>query len=808
MNQEEINSLIKSPRIQEVISSEEFYFQKGQDALKKWLEMDVDIELKESLIKFSTDYNQFLEIAELEPNFEKIKRLLFEIISYCDDKARDKNLYNQYENKRILANASVRMNNWVEGLIKLKFKNDKIKGVSIINAFNYLLSPQDNSTILSRNHREMIAENLLEKSFSSEQFVRELQDYFEQFNLSVKNRDNYTYLLSCIIYSIKNKWQDDVVGLIASDNTGWQESELILDKQWDGLILWNSKKPTKGAKVLKFLKDKIEDTGFFPLYYSVKGEVVYCANIIDYATTQEELDNIHSQNKALKHFRSDFSEYRDDKKSARIVFVAEGIEKIMPIPTSEFEFYKSYPPRQDNLSPIKTLPEDQISTTQQNSDKMANELNQILFGPPGTGKTFYLQNKYFPRYTTTEDSITADQHFTQLVQSLSWWQVLGIALLEENNLKVSDLHLNRWVNKKAELSESKNVRATIWGTLQMHTVNESSTVNYKQRQAPLIFDKNTDKSWQIFEEEAKEIAPELFEHLDSVNNFKPSPNKTVKRYEFVTFHQSYTYEDFVEGIKPVIIEDIDEQNDLKYEIKSGIFKEICKRAENDPNNDYALFIDEINRGNVSQIFGELITLIEQDKRKGEENELSLILPYSRKLFGVPKNLHIIGTMNTADRSVEALDTALRRRFSFTEMPPKPELIKTEGKAENGIVNGIDLSVLLETINKRIEKLLDKDHMIGHSYFLSVESLKGLKSAFQNKIVPLLQEYFFGDYGKIGLVLGNGFVEIMDNSEIDVFANFEYDNPPLEKKVYHIQNIESNEFDIVKAINQLMKPSTS
>src|SRR5690606_6254361 len=176
------------------------------------------------------------------------------------------------------------------------------------------------------------------------------------------------------------------------------------------------------------------------------------------------------------------------------------------------------------------------------------------------------------------------------------------------------------------------------------------------------------------------------------------------RYEFVTFHQSYTYEDFVEGIKPVMIEDIEEQDNLKYEIKSGIFKELCKRAENDPNNEYALFIDEINRGNVSQIFGELITLIEHDKRKGEKNELTLTLPYSRNLFSVPKNLFIIGTMNTADRSVEALDTALRRRFSFTEMPPKPELIKTEGKVENGIVHGINLSILLEIINKRIEKL--------------------------------------------------------------------------------------------------------
>src|SRR5690606_33665593 len=195
-------------------------------------------------------------------------------------------------------------------------------------------------------------------------------------------------------------------------------------------------------------------------------------------------------------------------------------------------------------------------------------------------------------------------------------------------------------------------------------------------------------------------------------------------------------------------------------------------------------------------------------RKGEENELSLILPYSRKPFAVPKNLHIIGTMNTADRSVEALDTALRRRFSFTEMPPKPNLIKTEGKAENGIVNGIDLSALLETINKRIEKLLDKDHMIGHSYFLSVEGLKSLKSAFQNKIVPLLQEYFFGDYGKIGLVIGSKFFDIKDNQvNEDFFAPFEdYDSSPLvERKVYHLKNIKvMSDEQFVEALNDLQR----
>ena len=221
---------------------------------------------------------------------------------------------------------------------------------------------------------------------------------------------------------------------------------------------------------------------------------------------------------------------------------------------------------------------------------------------------------------------------------------------------------------------------------------------------------------------------------------------------------------------------------------------------------YVLIIDEINRGNVSQIFGELITLIEEDKRLGNPEAIQVQLPYSKDWFGVPPNVHIIGTMNTADRSVEALDTALRRRFSFIEMPPKPGLINTEGKAENGIVNGIELSVLLEIINKRIEKLLDKDHMIGHSYFLSVEGLKGLKSAFQNKIVPLLQEYFFGDYGKIGLVIGSKFFDIKDNQvDEDFFAPFEdYDSSPLiERKVYHLKNIQDMSDELfIAALNDL------
>jgi 5-methylcytosine-specific restriction protein B len=203
----------------------------------------------------------------------------------------------------------------------------------------------------------------------------------------------------------------------------------------------------------------------------------------------------------------------------------------------------------------------------------------------------------------------------------------------------------------------------------------------------------------------------------------------------------------------------------------------------------------------------LITLVEEDKRLGREEALEVILPYSKERFGVPSNLYIIGTMNTADRSVEAIDTALRRRFSFEEMKPNPELIATEGKLKetNGVLGTIDLPLLLSTINRRIEKLMDKDHLIGHSYFMAVTNLKELKSAFQNKIIPLLQEYFFGDYGKIGLVLGNGFFEPEEEPNENIFADFgDYNASEFaERVIYKIKKVAAmSDEEFIQAIHLL------
>ena len=205
---------------------------------------------------------------------------------------------------------------------------------------------------------------------------------------------------------------------------------------------------------------------------------------------------------------------------------------------------------------------------------------------------------------------------------------------------------------------------------------------------------------------------------------------------FMTFHQSMDYEEFVEGIKPKTI-----NGNIAYELENGIFKEACKSAE---NNKVVLIIDEINRGNISKIFGELITLLEVDKRKGKENEIEVILPYSKEKFSVPDNLYIIGTMNTADRSIGYIDYALRRRFAFISI--KADKLAIENYYDNKNSDCKDKAInLFDEIKNLIDKNINEefeadDIMIGHSYFMA-QNFEELQNKLEYEIKPLLLEYF-------------------------------------------------------------------
>jgi 5-methylcytosine-specific restriction protein B len=249
--------------------------------------------------------------------------------------------------------------------------------------------------------------------------------------------------------------------------------------------------------------------------------------------------------------------------------------------------------------------------------------------------------------------------------------------------------------------------------------------------------------------------------------------KADNRIAFTTFHQSYGYEEFIEGIKPNMEPDGEGRGDITYHIEAGLFREFCERAsqaidqetaddvglnraptvgELSPSQkNYVFIIDEINRGNVAKIFGELITLVEPSKRIGQPEGMTVTLPYSKKSFGVPDQVYLLGTMNTADRSIAAIDTALRRRFAFREMQPDLDVL-------DGIsIEGISIRDMLSHMNQKISVLYDREHTIGHSYFLPLKdkpTIETLAQIFENRIIPLLQEYFCDDYEKIRLVLGD------------------------------------------------------
>ena len=376
-------------------------------------------------------------------------------------------------------------------------------------------------------------------------------------------------------------------------------------------------------------------------------------------------------------------------------------------------------------------------------------LNTIFYGPPGTGKTRQALHILREHFTDHQEKESEAQRLERLVHPVIWRDVICAALHElGDSATVPHLRSHPLIDAKYRCTEGKLTHARLWNNLQIHSPTDSKTVHLAHKYPPILFDKLNDgaSTWTLlpgWEDEA----PGAMELLDKLGQEPLASGHEEKRYACVTFHQSYSYEEFVEGIRPVCADE-DTDEDAEYALRDGLFKRICAQAREHPDKKYALLIDEINRGNISKIFGELISLIESSKREGAEDAMNVTLPYSGEDFSVPGNLYLMGTMNTADRSLALMDTALRRRFSFERIDPDPSVL------EGMFIEGINLERLLRVLNERIEVLYDKEHAIGHAYFLCVRNVDDLAEVFSKKIIPLLEEYFFDDWEKIRLVLGD------------------------------------------------------
>lgn len=784
----EILEALEDDYIIDLCKQEEFRYQKGADKL---IEFESYNDLSNEEISFLLDkfvnsnltFTNFIESLGKDSNDYKFLIITGQLISYCDVHAANKNIYNEYKDKRTLAKAGVRMNDWITKLLNYRIANNNLEKLtpSIKNAINFLKNPASELTMLSENHREKFSHNILHKSnYNSSTIVKDLLSFFEPYEISLANEKNRTLIYCKLLYSeeVKNLWLDDsgeleqeIIETKTNEHMNIPLNQIfygppgtgktfIMSSKCEEIIQGNLKQSNNGSfeddfnRIVTFLRANFNEKD----HNVQNGKNLYrnlsrILNIWGYILDAEfdgidVLDNNRlgligsnwpqhyryithfgfvddwrngkeiALNTNGEHFKNDIKNWLSNNtslfKSITMDFDTSGLNEDEILIKKGFQFLRTHPDPGADLPNIFIEKYKNALINSANSEDVSGFIKSIYCALFMAIKGVLYGHKSSDKPKTQSEEDFIEQYFDLNEKT-------------KNKGELRDLEWTGWITKNLE---------------ELHLIKVSNSDEFNN------YFSLTEEGFKLVNsiiEKWKESSPDIFDSISFSIGVK------LGFIEFITFHQSYSYEEFIEGIRP----NLDSENNLTYSLEKGVFKRISDRAQRDQSNKYVIIIDEINRGNISKIFGELITLIEPSKRlfsEHDEHPKQITLPYSRSLFGVPQNLYILGTMNTADKSITLLDSALRRRFTFTEMLPNSEIV-----GQKVSINNIDVKLLFETINSRIEFLIDKDHTIGHSYFLKIrdnQNIEGLALMFKNEIIPLLTEYFYGDFEKIQLVLGD------------------------------------------------------
>lgn len=646
------------------MESESFVFEK---LLEKWDEFKKFNISNNTLDELKSDIETLgiFKTKDLLDNYinEEVKYnflvLINEVVSYVDLNAFNKNIYNQYEDKRTLARTNVYQNDWIKNLISYKKYKDLNKVTEVVrNVIIYINSPSDKITGFKSSKLMQFCKLLDPNTKVENNYIdlcEKIYNELKKYNIEVKNEKNRGRVYGKIMFdsNLAKLWHvETIYSKIQPYNVKELSREEVDVYLSDNIIVSSDKKLETSSNYNVFYTfDESKKIMFLGVFTS---SATKSENGIYYRHFEKLLDPVGNIDNLPKN------KLWGNKKSAKSVIVVKNEEnsefensvlnEVFDVDVDELLLRIDKMNIEDKSIDLKKLDIKNEEETSEYDDcdedivfekEIKTPLNMILYGPPGTGKTYNTVN-------------------------------YAVSIVEKK--EIDDV-----------VEESK-----------------------KDREA-------------VFKRYKKYLAE--------------------KKIVFTTFHQNYSYEEFIQGIRA----NTNNTDQLSFVKQDGIFKDLVERAKNDLGNYYVIVIDEINRGNISRIFGELITLIEDDKRLNQPNEIIVTLP-SKEVFGVPSNIFILGTMNTADKSIALIDIALRRRFEFIHMYTDYEVIP-------------EFADILKPINKAIyDKKRSADYIIGHAFFVN-KTMDDLENIINKKIIPLLNEYFYGNENEIIDVLAKGGIKV-------------------------------------------------